>query len=197
MSDQAKYLFSVNVLSVFMAALVVVNAHMNNMLYDSVVTFKEQGAHKSSMLLGMNVTENNKFSSSGALVGAVAVGVFAAALAQQQRAGGQISPNVRNFGLAMGFITAIFLVLSGVAAKGIYEEAEAYSSEKAKTDAAKLKDASFYLGVVSGGSVLALYIAAAAMAGGKRVAAYRPRFLGGLNHGMNSLLPSKSMYFTY
>ena len=151
---------------------------------------------RSALVIGLNVDEANVLSNVVTILGSVALGMYALSLAQKKGKGGTGGSSNKAPGIVtavVGFSVAIALIISGVAAGGIFNEIETF--KEGKIDSAKTaRDVSY--GFIALGVVIpALYAGKfvwdkKSTFGGIRP--FAPRLTGG--GGLNN---AASVFFTY
>jgi len=151
---------------------------------------------RSALVIGLNVDEANVLSNVVTILGSVALGMYALSLAQKKGKGGTGGSSNKAPGIVtavVGFSVAIALIISGVAAGGIFNEIETF--KEGKIDSAKTaRDVSY--GFIALGVVIpALYAGKfvwdkKSTFGGFRP--FAPRLTGG--GGLNN---AASVFFTY
>ena len=143
-----KFHFSLAIDSIMMimCVMLVISAAMNEHIYDSAATFKQEGGslRASPKILWMNVDDANKLSNVVTILGSTALGMYALSLAQKGKGGAVLASVNKAPGITTaiaGFSVAIALIISGVVAHGIYDEIATFKNDKVNA-ATKSRDAS-------------------------------------------------------
>ena len=151
---------------------------------------------RSALVIGLNVDEANVLSNVVTILGSVALGMYALSLAQKKGKGGTGGSSNKAPGIVtavVGFSVAIALIISGVAAGGIFNEIETFKEGKINS-AKTARDVSY--------GFIALGVVIPALYAGKFVWDKKPTF-GGFRPfaprltGGGGLNNAASVFFTY
>jgi len=217
----SRFEFSVGIDAVMMimCILLVVSAAVNESIYDAAASFKMDGTpavdpaarnrgaradtaghvslRRSPLVIGLNVDEANVLSNVVTILGSVALGMYAISLAQKKGKGGGASSNKApgTVTAVVGFSVAVALIISGLAAGGIFNEIETF--KEGKIDMAKTaRDVSYgFIGL--GAAIPALY--AGKFVWDKKSIFRGPRFspLQGGGGAADAVNNAASVFFTY